>query len=308
MERDLAKILAERAERERAAGILNSPPSTKGSPEILAEQPPVIVPKGGDIPALEESVTKSGQDIVMLDDALTDHEVAATLSNVDVSTRDDNTGNQTEVTKQIVLSQDKATDQTLNTISVLADVIDNATQLKGQEFDGPFNEPPLGTPTTANIRDATFESMFNDSEAVGAGNEIDFGLDFSADAGLSQDMLNDDPFGEDFTDLNATSTEDINTLLPGLENYVNSGDEFSMMDVPQTTSSLDNTIGPQVADTAGSNTDMNVAAVESNFDDMFFGSGEMGVGDNDDTRNMGSSEVMGDFTEFDDAWFKTDGT
>ena len=166
----------------------------------------------------------------------------------------------------------------------------------------PIVDGALETPTTANLRDAHFDSMFNDTELAGGTDSIDF-LDFSAEGDIGQDLLNENTFGnmtagtDGFSSLNTTSNEDINTLLPGLDNFVNASDNF-MMDIPANTSSS------QAQETTKSSADAaGTAPMESSFDDMFdFGSGDIDMGGTD--GDMGDDNAsIGDFGEFEN-WFK----
>lgn len=157
---------------------------------------------------------------------------------------------------------------------------------------------------------APFESMFNDIEQPTNGSSLDFDLGFSN----SQDLLNDPVFDnidlsntEETTALNATSAEDINTLLPGLENYVNDSGDFSMIDFPTaempelitatTNAPPGSTTGAGGDKTGSTGQAPELAPMESNFDDLF-GSGDW-AGDGD----MGDGAMV----DFDEDWFKTDG-
>ena len=178
----------------------------------------------------------------------------------------------------------------------------------------PAHESAIPDPQPNPEEAAPFESMFNDLEPASNTEGLDFDLGFSTSA---SDLLNDSVFenidmsnNEESASLNATSAEDINTLLPGLENYVNDGGDFSMIDLP-----MGNTMGDtaatvpmsgiteQVAASGGDNGDAGVgqsseiAPMESNFDDLF-GSGDW-AGDGD----MGDGAMV----DFDDDWFNTDG-
>lgn len=170
--------------------------------------------------------------------------------------------------------------------------------------DASSQEPPSHTQEAA-----PFESMFNDIEQPTNASSLDFDLGFSN----SQDLLNDPVFDnidlgntEEAAALNATSAEDINTLLPGLENYVNDGGDFSMIDFPTNTMpqlTVATTNAPTESTIVGANNTggtgqaAEMAPMESNFDDLF-GSGDW-AGDGD----MGDGAMV----DFDEDWFKTDG-
>lgn len=164
-----------------------------------------------------------------------------------------------------------------------------------------------GTPTVPDFQDVNFESMFNDSGTADDNDQMDFDLGFVNDTNTDQDFLNESAFenitinNEDVKNLTTTSNEDINTLLPGLENYVNAGNDFSLTDIPASNS-------PALPDAANMSglTDTTVSApleqapLESNFDDFFASGNYMDAGGDED---MGGD---GGFGDFDDSWFGTD--
>ena len=170
---------------------------------------------------------------------------------------------------------------------------------------------PAPEEPSTNEEAAPFESMF-DLEQGNNGNGLDFDLGLSDGQDLLNDPLFEDvgmPSNNENADLNATSAEDINTLLPGLENYVNDSGDFSMIELPEGTMAQEATVtngttagadGTTAAanyyDGAASTQGMEMP-MESNFDDLF-GSGDW-AGDGD----MGDGAMV----DFDDDWFKTDG-
>ena len=187
-----------------------------------------------------------------------------------------------------------------------------------------------GTPSnqhdTTQLNDADFDSMFADTSTANPNDTLPFELDFSVDASISQELLDDNPFGEltANADFSTTSNEDLNTLLPGLENYVNgeahasSVDDFAMIDLTDASNEFNSSktnkkaLGPATkltsaeAINASSGPDSHPAAtmpMESSFDDLFYGSGDMGL--EDSTMVDANLEVLEDF---DDDWFNTDGT
>ena len=164
------------------------------------------------------------------------------------------------------------------------------------------SEQSRETPTTANLRESDFETMFDDTEAVRT-KEVDFGLDFSASA----HDLNDTGFengslqNEDLTNLNVTSNEDINTLLPGLENYVNASDDFAIVGL-STASTLPDNNGAKSKDKSAPPA-LEPVLAESNFDDLFPSSNF--IEDAEDYDMDGSGDIN-DLEDLDD-WFKTNG-
>ena len=311
MERDLAAIRARRAERERAAGaakVRQASPESKEPPADLNGELSPSKPN----PAAESNV--ENQDTIMSDDVVEPGpddsanlkvEGASELSAAQEINLDPQGA-------PIEAKQSPLMDNTVPPLSTNDQVM--ATETK-QERSLDNNEPSsaMHIPTTAELQDADFESMFNDVEGADADNDINFDLDFSTDANMGQDLINDNAFGDitnpnnTLIDLNAASNEDINTLLPGLENYVHDGEDFPMLDIPPATTLPATAMLPQATKAGNINVAEAVAdaaPVESNFDDMFFGSGDLmmgGAGDGD----MGDDGI-GDFGDFDEAWFKTD--
>ena len=164
-----------------------------------------------------------------------------------------------------------------------------------------------GTPTIPDFQDVNFESMFNDSGTADDNDQMDFDLGFTNEANTDQDFLNDSAFenitrsNEDVKNLNTTSNEDINTLLPGLENYVNAGDDFSLTDIPASNSTaLPNAANMSGITDAAVSAPLEQAPLESNFDDFFASGNYMDGGGDED---MGGD---GGFGDFDDSWFGND--
>lgn len=172
-----------------------------------------------------------------------------------------------------------------------------------------MSEPPLidSAPTTHDP--APFESMFNDLSPTQNGTNLDFDLGFSTTDDLLDfeniDMTNT----VETANLNANQAEDINTLLPGLENYVNDSSDFSMIDLPmeplpgETAAAApvngvtDGGIGGVTGVGEGRHV-VETAPMESNFDDLFGSAGDWS-GDGD----LGDGAMV----DFDEDWFKTDG-
>jgi hypothetical protein len=160
-------------------------------------------------------------------------------------------------------------------------------------------------PVTADLQDATFDSMFD------AGNNDDSDLNFD-DFGFSGDGTGNqnDDFGGNSGDFDLSSfgnqanqdTGDPNSLLQGLDTFADgSGGEFNMLEMSNTGSN-NNGVGETGADDFGmSGGDLDMAlgmgANESTFDDLLDG---MDFGDADDDGTGGDMMEHG---EFDDAYF-----
>ncbi|KAI9827734.1 MAG: hypothetical protein M1832_004223 [Thelocarpon impressellum] len=158
------------------------------------------------------------------------------------------------------------------------------------------------TPATAGLDKMDFESMFPDSAGDAATADLNFDLDFSADgsadaAGLAEGL------GDAFDGVGATEAtgnDTMDALLPGLESYANAADDLDLLQMPATTttSTADAVAAPAPA-SAGQPTDPDAASIppdllppeSTSFDDLFFNSGDLELGDGVDGG------------EFDDALF-----
>jgi len=253
-----------------------------------------VMVNGSDIledPKTKQAVLETTELEVPTDKAVND---SLTRASFDASQVPNKIGN-----PPVVLKPDLATEKAPS-----PKILEPAADAAPKAADVSSLEPPSHTQEAA-----PFESMFNDVEQSTNINSLDFDLGFST----SQDLLNDPVFDnidlsntEEATNLTATSAEDINTLLPGLENYVNDGGDFSMIDFPPTTMpelTAATTNAPTESTTAGANNTgsagqaAEMAPMESNFDDLF-GSGDW-AGDGD----MGDGAMV----DFDEDWFKTEG-
>lgn len=310
MERDLAAIRARRAERERAAGaakVRRVSPEADNPPIGLGGQPsppkpsPVADPVGEDQDTIMSEAPKQDSDEPANHRAEDSFELSAEQAMI------------SDVQEAPIETKPPPTDN--DTILPMSS-IDQAVVTETEREPGPDSNGPstaIQIPTTAELQDADFESMFNDVEGADADNDINFDLEFSTDANLDQDLISDSAF-DDITntnsgllDLSAASNEDINTLLPGLENYVHDGEDFTMLDIPPITTIPESAALPQSNKADKSNVAEAVAdaaPVESNFDDMFFGSGYSNMGGAED-GDM-ADDGVGDFGDFDETWFTTD--
>lgn len=160
-------------------------------------------------------------------------------------------------------------------------------------------EQPTETPTTANPRESDFETMFDDTEAIRT-QELDFGLDFTT----GPHDLNDTSFengptqNEDVINLNTASNEDINTLLPGLENYVNASDDFANIGFAADTT-LPNNNSAKAKDPLAPQA-LEPVLAGSNFDDLFHPTSNF-MEDADDYEMDGTGGING--LEDLDNWF-----
>ncbi|KAL9127885.1 MAG: hypothetical protein Q9217_003321 [Psora testacea] len=157
-----------------------------------------------------------------------------------------------------------------------------------------------------------FDSMFNDAELVASDDPMNFDLDFSASGNETQQLLGDTAIegitmsNKDIANALPTTSEDLNSLLPGLENYVNATNDAATNNAAARTMTMPEANQAAGADTTGATTQAatELAPAESNFDN-FFNPADFNV-----PEGIGSTgEVVGDgnfegFEEFNDDWFK----
>ncbi|KAL9593941.1 MAG: hypothetical protein Q9219_007307, partial [cf. Caloplaca sp. 3 TL-2023] len=175
------------------------------------------------------------------------------------------------------------------------------------------------------IQDADFESMFNDPDLPNTANDLTYDFNFSAeDTSGNNDLLDTSAFQNislpngdtNELSLDPTATEDLTTLLPGLENYVNGSNDFSITNLPDINTDFLTTDGSSNANQASIVTDAaeakrlgqvsaeSRAPIESSFEDMFGLDSYMNGTEGD---GLGSAGNMGEVGDFDEDWFKTDG-
>ena len=188
---------------------------------------------------------------------------------------------------------------------------------------------PSEDPQTDNFDE--FESMFNDADFPAGDTTINFeDMDFSTDNlnldstdNINLDSLGDSAFPDismsnaDIASVVPNSNEDINSLLPGLENFVNAGADASATNAASAAPAAPLPEASQVTTTVDVNitaattqAPIEAALADSSFDD-FFNSADLGITDGADTgtgTGTGDDLVLGDdfgdIGAFDEDWFK----
>ena len=174
--------------------------------------------------------------------------------------------------------------------------------------------PPDETQATVNIKDIDFDSMFDDTVGDGSNDNIDFDMDFPTHVANSEALLGDDPFGTNVSrgnvlNIPAGTTEDIDSLLPGLESFANATDDFAVVNIGTISASAESAMkaAPTSKSAAkGADAPPDLLPPESNFDDMFFGSVDFALEEGNGGGDGGDD--FGELGDFDESWFKTDGT
>ncbi|KAL8712160.1 MAG: hypothetical protein Q9220_003594 [cf. Caloplaca sp. 1 TL-2023] len=324
-ERDLASIRAKRAERARnAAGVMKAQSpgrvSKQSSPKPLPQDGLASASKAPTNEAKQEADTETS---IKADDVMAEESISHTASDVPVE--------KSETTMDAVKTEPFAIPQELpqdpQEPKGLAISLDPPPSTVAATAHGDTEHADVPSPDTstqnkenANLQDADFESMFNDTSLPDPAGEMDFNFSLPNDANsVATDLLNESAFQDISMDSNqvlenpnSTANEDITTLLPGLENYVNGPNDFSSMPNLSDASFLDNTTtAPNTqapaTDTGDANTtqppnEPPLAPIESSFEDMFGIDSYMdGTGDDDE---LGTGN-MGEVGDFDDSWFQS---
>lgn len=289
MERDLRNIRKKRAERDRARDRANgipSPGALAREAEELAQQANASafedtaqgqVPGDGEETLMDENgdlIAKIDEDKVigtgqgMPQDSSNSAGLAITLPS-DPSSKD--------------LDQPQNSDQQPVDDLNAPDMMDTSDPVNVEFFESMFNDDMASADDTLNFGDFAF-SMDTSNDTNQALNNNDNTLQNSS--------LPD-------VDLTSTSNEDINSLLPGLENYV-TGSDFANINIPASTSTNQpdtnnqGTTAPTTTTTNLANTapaaaaDATTTADTSTLDSFF--------DFNFDMNNNGGDEMMGDGT------------
>lgn len=290
MERDLALIHCKRAERDRAAGLLKTLSTDNDQLVKVDKEIEDLGTTGSD----GESEKKDTGDVIMADGLL--DPLSGELDNIITSETAMNTDFDSEIFLPGITQHAKASMDIDTQQSTLTD----GTQ-KGQGAP----EQVIETPTSGNLGD-TFKSMFNDTDNAGDDDFMDF--DFSTEAHISQELLNETQFTNlstnngGVTNLNATSSEDINPLPQGLESRLsvtnNNSAEFSAMPSLPESGINSNLMTANVAGAQG----FEPAPTESNFDDLYTSEFVEGTGD----FSMSADGNLEELTDL-DSWWKSDG-
>lgn len=293
MERDLASIHCKRAERDRAAGLLK----TLSPDENQLVKVDKEIEGSGMTASDGESEKKEIGDVVMVDGLL--DPLSGEVDKIITSETAMNTDFEGSDIFLPGITQHAKASIAIDTQQ--SNLMDSTQKRQGAP------EQVIETPTSGNLGDTGFESMFNDTDNAGDDDLMDF--DFSTEAHISQELLNETPFTNlstnngGVTNLNTTSSENIHSLTQGLESRLsvanNSSAGFSAMtSLPE--SGINSNL--MTANTAGAQ-GFEPAPTESNFDDLFTSSEFVeGTGD----FSMSADGNLDELTDI-DSWWKSDG-
>ena len=309
MERDLLLLQKKRIERERIANGLKAQPSPEEATrpiKLSDDEPPETSRSSNAAQSHEET---NGNDTMMTNSGLEAGLIGSNDEPHSEAPQDKDEGKDDgNITGDSGMPHDAE-----NSMDLAITVAQDSTEII-EPPKSPVKNLSGATPGAEALLDSSaadldFESMFNDTDLTGADNTMNFGLDFPSDGNLNQDVLNDSAFeniemsNADISSLGATTSEDINTLLPGLENYVNAGTDFSNINIPILPTLPETSQGTNAGNVSATAQDSTQpAAAESSFDDIF-GSGDYSMGGTGDD-GLGAG-TLGDFEDFDEDWFKT---
>lgn len=218
MERDLALIRAMRAQRERDAQALEAEKSAKELEDRLGEN------SGGPASRLDETGNAEAEDEIMLDQPANqgsnlynsldskDFSSAQGLENPILASGE--LPRQTGGSKGLVMSIDTRPNEK-TPFSPASVKRQNAADTTEQNLE---------TPSTANLRDMEFETMFNDTDNAGSSSGMEFNFSFALTASTDQGTVNES------SRINPLTINENNNSAE-FEKYVNTGQEFSMIGI-----------------------------------------------------------------------------
>ena len=275
MERDLRLIRQKRAERDRANGMLPALSPVKQEKDV------------------SQKAGETSSDVALMSQAEAFNAGEITATQTQISNAPAPIAQMQELPSAIPSGEatDVAPDLPQNTKEPAAAVITipshPAIENQSQQEETQANAPETMSAeqearlNPTDVADLDFESMFNDTGLVTNEDPINFDLDFSTE-GASQDIMNDSAFENitmsdaDLANAAPTSNEDINSLLPGLENYVNADTDLTSLRLPPaSTASVTSqgaAIGASVtAATVPTQSSTEAMPADANFDNLFEG-------------------------------------
>ena len=301
VERDLSKIRKKRAERERRP----SPPSVKSPSKLLqtaGDDETAILAEI--LPTTQGGLQQHDQDTTIPDAPFETNGVLSIAAGSSESMKLD--GNEQAITSLEGMPQD-----TQNTTGLAISIPNDPKS--GSNADDILAELAQPSDATKNDEDFDFDSMFNDTGMVAQDGTIDFDMDFSTEGNNTQNIMGD--AGMEGISLNnaelsnamPATNEDLNSLLPGLENYVNASNDPNVSNpVGNGAATLENLQIPDNANGVGTNLPpaAETALADSSFED-FFNAADFNMNEGNGTGEeiqIGDGNFEG-FSEFNEDWF-----
>lgn len=231
MERDLALIRTMRAKREQEAQALEAAKSAKELEERHGGKP-------GDIAFPAFRLDETG--IAEPEDAIMPDQPANQRSNLYDSPNSKDISSSREPENPIPASGDLPRKTGGSRGLVMS--IDTRPQEKApfsptaikRQNTADTTDQNLETPSTANLRDMEFETMFNDTENAGSSSGMEFNFSFTPAAIMDQRPVNESSQSVGLSNKDSINplTLNENNSISDFENYVNTEQEFSMTGIP----------------------------------------------------------------------------
>lgn len=313
MERDLRLIHQKRTEKDRANGILVDPSSSKETEEQSpdAESAPV-----GETAPAESEIIGESMPIDEASDQAADFSLGAEPATdlVDQILKETDEKASEEATQEALSTVQGMPQDSADSVGLAITMAPEAIGETSEQPKAPEDKPTEAVASTAEVplemsdaAEIDFESMFNDTDLTNADDTLnfDFGLSSTDDVTMNQDILLDSSFeninmsianNAEISNANLGTTEGIDSLLPGVENYLNADTDFSNISIPTTTALPQASQAPivsagEVAAATEAPTAQDPGApapAETSFDDNFFGDFDMGGADDlgDGTLNL----------------------
>lgn len=310
MERDLRLIQQRRIERDHANGIAMDASPLNGVGDIVQPETEIHAKET----LIDDAVDGTEALQLMTDIAVEQTPVpganAAAPGTSTTNEQAPRNANQEEVITELRMPQDSANSMGLAITMPPDESTHSREGTNGAENKltepGAAAEAPVDMSEAVNI---DFDSMFNDTDMDGAEDALNFDFGVSTDPAMGQSIMNDTSFenstmsnanNADLTNLSLNANEDIEGVLPGLENYLNTDTDFSNISMSAVTTlaetSQTSAVPPErVATTtrgAPAQGPNNTVTTETSFDN-FFEDFDMGG-----TDDLGDG-TLGDLDDFD---------
>jgi len=310
MERDLRLIRQKRVERDRANGIILDPSPPKEAEEIVVAE----VETPGEI-MLVDDPRDQAENVNPVTEPVADPS-AQELEQTDEKAPE--AASQVAVSANQGMPQDSA--DYVGLVITMPLEVNPKPQKQSKDPENKLTEPAAAVTAAATATatdvpldmseavDIDFESMFNDTDIASADDALNFDFGLSTDPAMSQAILDDSNFDNintsnahnaDLTNVSLNANEDIEGVLPGLENYLNAETDFSNISIPTAAALPQSSQGPalstqQIPPTtrAPAQNPGDPPTAETSFDN-FFGNFDMGA-----TDDLGDG-TLGDLDDFD---------
>ena len=300
MERDLRFIRKQRAEKDRANEVMTEP-SPLQELDVPIANDSTRLPDATAVDNAGENLEASG----IWNDLAPDR-LAEELKETDAAGAENESHE--AISTEHNMPQDSENSMGLAITIPSSDTNEVSERPKSAEKSAESVAPtdaPLEAPLEiSDAVDLDFESMLNDTDPKTIDDALNFDFELPTDPAMTQDILNSTDFGDvnmsntEVSNLPNNTNEDIDSLLPGVENYLNTDTDFSNITIPPATTTPA-TSQPSVMGTTVTSAPSTVGAAitDTSFDDNFFGLGNFEM-DETGGDELGDG-TLGDFEDFD---------